>query len=120
MLDASSQKSPMVEKPISSQLAANKALAISAIFIGVVLWVSSTGEPSALRETRLQVDPNSAPAPVLDALPTLGKTRVSAIIKAREQRPFSSLDDLDRRIKGIGPAAIHALQPHLQIGEPTP
>jgi len=63
----------------------------------------------------LVVDPNSAPAPVLDALPGLGPVLSARIIEARGVASFRSLDDLDRRVKGIGPAKVAALRPFLRF-----
>jgi competence protein ComEA len=40
---------------------------------------------------------------------------VQRIVEARTQAPFRSLDDLDARVRGIGPATIAALRPHLRI-----
>lgn len=69
--------------------------------------------------TPLTVDPNTAKAEVLLALPGLGPALVSRIVEARNEAPFQSLEDLDTRVKGIGPATIRNLRPHLQI-EPRP
>ena len=63
----------------------------------------------------LVVDPNHAPAAVLGALPRLGPSLVGRIIAARNRAPLRSLDDLDRRVQGIGPATISALRPFLRF-----
>lgn len=68
---------------------------------------------SALPE--LVVDPNTAPPAVLGALPRLGPALVARIVAAREEAPFRSLDDFDDRVRGIGPATIAALRPHLRF-----
>lgn len=68
---------------------------------------------------KLRVDPNTAPAEVLTALPRLGPARVGAILDVRKDAPFASLDDLDRRVKGIGPATAAALRPHLRFDHET-
>ena len=64
---------------------------------------------------RLVIDPNTAPPPVLQALPRIGPVLAARIVEAREERPFESLDDLDRRVRGIGPATVKALRPHLRF-----
>ena len=64
----------------------------------------------------LVVDLNTAPPEVLGALPRLGPVLVGRIVSAREEAPFRSLEDLDARVKGIGPATIAALRPHVRIG----
>jgi competence protein ComEA len=67
----------------------------------------------------LVVDPNTAPPEVLMALPRLGPVLAGRIVAARREAPFSSLDDLDARVRGIGPATLAALKPYLRI-EPVP
>jgi competence protein ComEA len=58
----------------------------------------------------LRIDPNTAPLAVLETLPRIGPAMAGRII---EVRPFADLDDLDRRVRGIGPATRAALAPHL-------
>jgi competence protein ComEA len=66
----------------------------------------------------LIVDPNTASPEVLSALPKLGPALVGRLVAAREEAPFRSLDDLDARVRGIGPATLAALRPYLLI-EPS-
>ena len=62
----------------------------------------------------LVIDPNTAPASVLEALPHVGPSLVQRLIEQREIRPFGSTDDL-RRVRGIGPVTLARLAPHLRI-----
>ena len=64
----------------------------------------------------LVVDPNSAPPEVLGALPHVGGSLVRKIVEQREIHPFQSLGDLRRRVRGLGPATMARLAPHLHIG----
>jgi len=64
----------------------------------------------------LIVDPNTAPPGVLLALPRLGPALVGRIVEARRRAPFRSAADLDARVRGIGPATIAGLRPHLSFG----
>jgi competence protein ComEA len=64
---------------------------------------------------RLIVDPNTAPPVVLAALPHLGPAMVGRIVAEREKAPFRSLEDLDIRVRGIGPATATALRPFLRV-----
>jgi competence protein ComEA len=64
---------------------------------------------------RLVVDLNSAPPEVLQALPHLGPATVARIVEARRAAPFRSLDDLGRRVRGIGPATVGSLRPFLSV-----
>ncbi len=69
----------------------------------------------------MKVDPNTAPAAALESLPMIGPVLANRIVEAREAAPFRDLDDLDRRVKGIGPATIRALGPRVAFaGKPAP
>ncbi len=85
--------------------------------IGLIAAIPRPGGPTI--PVVLQADPNTAPADVLLALPGLGPSRVSAIISARETAPFRSADDLDRRVKGIGPTTMSGLVPYLRFDPPS-
>jgi competence protein ComEA len=74
---------------------------------------TTQGEPEPL--PTLMIDANSAPLEVLGALPGLGPALSGRIVEARELLPFRSLDDLDRRVKGIGPAKVAAIRPFLRF-----
>jgi competence protein ComEA len=66
-------------------------------------------------DSALVLDANSAPPEVLLALPRLGPALVGRIVAQRGQRRFSSLDDLDRRVRGIGPATAASIRPFLRF-----
>ncbi len=96
-------------------------LAAVAIVGAVALLATARQGPSEVPPPPdLVVEANTAPLGVLAALPNLGPSRVEAIAKAREARPFRSLDDLDRRVKGIGPATASGLRPFLRFDAPSP
>jgi competence protein ComEA len=84
----------------------------------VALGVGDASHRPAAPTPRLVVDPNTAPPAVLAALPHLGPAMVKRIITARELSPFQSLDDLDTRVRGIGPATVASLSPFLQFERP--
>ena len=63
----------------------------------------------------LVIDPNTAPASVLEALPHAGPSLVQRLVEQREIRPFGSTEDLRRRVRGLGPATLARLAPHLRI-----
>ncbi len=89
-------------------------LILVAALLGAMLAWSSRGLPSGPVDLpSLSVDPNSAPAAVLGALPGIGPVLAGRIIEGRDSAPFRSLDDLDRRVKGIGPVKAAALRPFL-------
>jgi DNA uptake protein ComE-like DNA-binding protein len=93
-------------------------LILLAAIVGSALARVSGGDsgPEVALPT-LSVDANSAPEPVLGALPGLGPVLSSRIVEAR---PFRSLDDFDRRVYGIGPAKVAALRPFLRFDPPIP
>jgi competence protein ComEA len=64
---------------------------------------------------RLVIDPNTAPPVVLGALPHVGPSMVRKLVEQRELRPFASMEDMRRRVRGLGPATMARLAPHLQI-----
>jgi hypothetical protein len=63
----------------------------------------------------LRLDPNTADAEALEALPGLGPARARAVVAARRERPFGSLSELEL-VPGIGPRTRTALEPWLEIG----
>ncbi|HSG09151.1 MAG TPA: ComEA family DNA-binding protein [Longimicrobiales bacterium] len=65
-----------------------------------------------------RLDPNTAPEEALDRLPGVGVATARAIVRSREvDGPFRSPGDLSR-IKGIGPAAVSRMAPHLDFSVP--
>jgi len=105
-------------------LEARTLLAVVAVTmaIGLLTVCRDAGSPSRkafAAVPNLVLDPNSAPPQVLEALPTLGPTLVGRWVAARAERPFSSLADARRRVRGLGPASIAQLEPHLRF-EPGP
>ena len=53
----------------------------------------------------LGIDPNTADASALEALPGIGSARAEAIVAGRADGAYRSLADLDR-IEGIGPVTL--------------
>jgi competence protein ComEA len=64
------------------------------------------------------VDINSASAAELEALPGIGAVKAAAIVEERKSRPFSSVEDLER-VRGIGPALVADLKPHVTVSQPA-
>ena len=83
-----------------------------ALMLARAAWYAPT---SVVVPYSLVADANSAPLPVLNALPGLGPVLSGRIVEARERGPIRSLGDLDRRVKGIGPVKAAALKPFLRF-----
>jgi hypothetical protein len=87
------------------------------------LWAVSPEVPETARLVgkgpELVLDVNQAPREALAALPHFGPTLVSRLVDARSERPFSSLEDLGDRVRGIGPVTLARIAPHVRI-EPAP
>lgn len=82
-------------------------------------WARTEGPSAPPPDPTLVLDPNTAPAVVMMALPRLGPALVGRIVAERGVAPFRSIDDLDRRVKGIGPATAASLRPHLRFDSGT-
>jgi hypothetical protein len=94
-----------------------RVLAGAAILAAMALALASRLDPPSSAETfaiapELVVDPNTAPPHVLTALPHIGPTLVRALLAAREDRPFPSLEDAQDRVRGLGPATLVQIAPH--------
>jgi competence protein ComEA len=95
-------------------------LAFVVLISGITLRAASNSLGTIrLRSCRvvpvLVIDPNTTPASVLEALPHMGPSLVKRLIEQREIRPFGSIEDLRRRVRGLGPATLARLAPHLRI-----
>lgn len=61
------------------------------------------------------LDLNRATAGELRRLPGIGPKLAEAILAARENKPFGSVEEL-RRVKGIGPKTVEKLRPFVTVG----
>jgi competence protein ComEA len=101
--------------PVRLWLGLSGALVSSSLIVGTGPAAPARDRPPA---PRLIVDPNTAPAAVLGALPRIGPAMCGRIVAARDEAPFRSLEDLDARVRGIGPATLASLRPYLKV-EPS-
>jgi len=84
---------------------------LAAMVIAGMLTAASDARAAA-------VDVNSASAAELEALPGIGAAKAAAIVEERQVRPFASVEDLER-VRGIGPALVAELRPHITVS-PAP
>jgi competence protein ComEA len=104
--------------PWSWPASARVLLAVLALGAGLGLWRASRNVPAAPPTELvpdLVLDVNTAPEPVLAALPQVGPTLVRRLVEARNERPFTSLDDLGDRVRGVGPVTLARLAPNLRF-----
>lgn len=66
-----------------------------------------------------RLDPNRAPAVELDRLPGVGPATARAIVAGRRAGAFRWREDL-LRVRGIGPATLAKVAPHLALPEAPP
>jgi competence protein ComEA len=101
---------PLEARVMLAGLAIVGALGLLAASLG---GSSAKGPSPAVLD--LVLDPNTAPAEVLAALPRFGPAMTERMVAARDERPFSSLEDLQDRVRGVGPVTLARLAPHLRI-----
>jgi len=105
--------------PVPNPALTSRCQGLAVLALGLASWtfVMSRGETPARSTSShsLRVDPNTAPEGVLEALPRIGPVMAGRIIEAREASPFVNSDDLDRRVKGVGPATLNGLRPYLRF-----
>ncbi len=56
------------------------------------------------------IDANTATEVELDAISGIGPALAARIVEERRKAPFSSLDDLEQRVRGVGPASLRRMQ----------
>ena len=73
--------------------------------------------PTTLQLTVL-INVNTADVDALVALPGIGPKKAAAIVAARDERPFATVDDLIR-VRGIGPKTLERLRSLVTVGDPS-
>jgi competence protein ComEA len=103
---------------------ARGVLAAAVIFAAMGMAMSnrfdrSSSDGAFIAAPDLVVDPNTAPAQVLTALPHIGPALIREMVSARDDRPFSSLEDAGDRVRGLGPATLAQIAPYLWFDSST-
>jgi competence protein ComEA len=90
----------------------------AALLLGAALATATAGLGAAQGVPGV-VDVNTATVEELVQVPGIGEKRAQAILDARKQRGgFKSVDELVE-IRGIGPANLEKLRPHLSVSGKT-
>jgi competence protein ComEA len=95
-------------------LLASSSLLFAFLLGAAAIWPDDRPAP----EIALVADPSADPPEVLAALPRLGPVLVDRIVTERRHGRFASLEDLNVRVRGIGPATAAALRPFLRFDPP--
>jgi competence ComEA-like helix-hairpin-helix protein len=94
---------------------AGRSHALAWLMLGWLLFAlpAVAAEPKAL-------DLNRASAAELEALPGIGAAKAAAIVAHRDASgAFHSVDELEA-VRGIGPALVEKLRPHVTLGPKGP
>lgn len=95
-----------------TQLEWNTEAAVESDSAGVVALPKHSSRPAKPSKISGSLDPNLASVAQLQTLPGIGPALAVRIAEARADGPFKDPDDL-LRVKGIGPAKLEKLRPHL-------
>lgn len=91
-------------------------LAAAASMVPVLSRAAASNRPETAAPVADPIDVNRASAAELSLLPGVGPSLAAAIVADRESRgPFRRPQDLDR-VRGIGPAILARILPHVTVG----
>ena len=95
-------------------------LAAAASMVPVLSRAVATAGPATAVPVADPINVNQASAAELSLLPGVGPSLAAAIVADRESRGvFRRPQDLDR-VRGIGPAILARILPHVTVGAPAP
>jgi hypothetical protein len=100
---------------VKSRFVLGTTVAVAAIALG--FFAGEPGGAEAAKARELRLDPNTVPPEVLTALPHVGASLVDRWVKAREERPFRSLEDARARVRGLGVATLGQIAPFFEFPE---
>lgn len=80
----------------------------AALFLALLLALS--GAAVAAPGPALRVDANTATEVELETIPGIGPALAARIAQERRKAPFRSLDDLEQRVRGVGPASLRRMR----------
>ena len=87
-------------------------------FTLLALFLAAPLTPAHAKAIEGVVNTNTASAQELTLLPGIGKVKADEIVKARQAKPFASLEDL-KSIKGLGAKRLEAMRPHVAFSGAT-
>ena len=84
------------------------------------LWTGSQNAGGRVEVAGLRIDINHADVATLELLPGIGPTVASRIVEEREAGGhFKDVDDVARRVKGVGPKLSERMRPYVVFGTGT-
>lgn len=87
-------------------------------FLAALLLATTSAVQAEDAGDRARVDLNRATAEELASLPGIGAAKAAAIVEYRNASgAFGSVDELEA-VRGIGPALVKKLRPHVTLGSP--
>jgi competence ComEA-like helix-hairpin-helix protein len=102
-------------RPLAGPSQRSRALRglLACLVLGVAFLA---GGAHAAPEAKAPLELNQATAEQLESLPGIGAVKAEAIVAERASRGgFASVDELES-VRGIGPALVEKLRPHLRVG----
>jgi competence protein ComEA len=94
-------------------------LAAAASLVPVLTRIAASSRPASAVSLADPIDVNQASAAELSLLPGVGPSLAAAIVADRESRgAVRRPHDLDR-VRGIGPAILARILPHVTVGLPA-
>lgn len=108
---------PLPARRLRERVRSATSIALAAVLAMLAAHAATRAPDAEARRIRPDpVDVNAAGPDELALLPRVGPSLAAAIVADRAARgPFRSVDDLDR-VRGIGPATLDGLRPHVTVG----
>jgi DNA uptake protein ComE-like DNA-binding protein len=93
-------------------------IAVAFALFGLIrLQTATLSEQLSHAEARVRIDLNQDSQDAIELLPRVGPSLAKRIVMERQERgPFMDLNDLVRRVPGLGPKTAELLERHIAFG----